>query len=767
MSDNTLMQMPENYKRQVEWIFGAYELAGVSFPDGFQKDAIQNSVGARKNDSWKDWKCSISIVTNEKGTFLLVEDEGTQGLTGPNYDLNEFRKIVENNEDIDPTWRLARFSSRNVSGGNQTGPGKYGVGKSVYSVASIDYDYCFESQREDGLYVVNRNNCGKIYSKAFENNEAKNKLIEWTGLTPKCSVGTRVIIFNPNEEIVRSIKSGDIIQYIQESWWLSIKRMGENSGIFVNGERVNLPDSIEYDNAYDLPRPETYQPGYRVKHFGLYVSKKGDNEWHGISYYRMGMKIGSVDVDDIPPSIRDKYWGYIEVDKEWEERLADIEDTIHYGVAKNKKRTTIYQYLKGFANSKIHQLLIDWGYVKDKENADKKLQDTLKKISTELQDLFDEMGFEDLGKGPKKPDFAVRWRNIHYPTEGTETVAPNEVLQFGIRINNDYVTDKKFEYRLDVVSKSDDHIVSTLDQGSIKILSGKYYDKDYAPIITSGIAERFEENRIVLMVKVSGSGKEKRKELPFFFDIDKPDNSRREVVLSLHSIDFPREGSRRVNYGESISNVSYLIDNKRCDELDFIVRVGVHNCENPTNPQIVEIGRFAGHVDPYEEVIIDSIPAIEFPENVYSTYIQEGVLELRARVVASAASGEYEKGERITDYRYKIFLNQDEKNGKDGSFIPRTDPQPDNFRRSWYKKYGNDRIIYINNAHPAYLAIQYDESRQIEYMRQEMLKQYVLLYLAEGKFSMFGNGVDLSEMELVEATQCIMDKIEEVYHRSI
>ena len=51
-------------------------------------------------------------------------------------------------------------------------------------------------------------------------------------------------------------------------------------------------------------------------------------------------------------------------------------------------------------------------------------------------------------------------------------------------------------------------------------------------------------------------------------------------------------------------------------------------------------------------------------------------------------------------------------------------------------------------------------------MKQEMLKQYVLLYLEEGKYSMFGKGEDITKMDPIEAGKCIMDKVEEVYQRS-
>ena len=71
---NTLMPIPQNYKNTVDWILGAYADAGVSFPNGFQKDAIQNAVGARKTNKFKDWRCDISLVSNEFGTFVIIED---------------------------------------------------------------------------------------------------------------------------------------------------------------------------------------------------------------------------------------------------------------------------------------------------------------------------------------------------------------------------------------------------------------------------------------------------------------------------------------------------------------------------------------------------------------------------------------------------------------------------------------------------------------------------------------------------------------------
>ena len=141
--------MPQDFKKGIDWIIDAYELAGVTFSDGFQKDAIQNAVGARKTDNWNNWKCKIDYVKNKKGSFLIIEDEGTEGLTGPNLTATEITEKINNEEEIPADWRLARFSSRNVSGGIETGAGKYGVGKSVYSACSTNYDYCFDSLRRD------------------------------------------------------------------------------------------------------------------------------------------------------------------------------------------------------------------------------------------------------------------------------------------------------------------------------------------------------------------------------------------------------------------------------------------------------------------------------------------------------------------------------------------------------------------------------------------------------------------------------------------
>ena len=68
--------------------------------------------------------------------------------------------------------------------------------------------------------------------------------------------------------------------------------------------------------------------------------------------------------------------------------------------------------------------------LKDKENEDKKLRDELKQIAEDIQDLFDKLGFEDLGKGPQKADFDIRWQDILYPVENSEEVTTGDNISF-------------------------------------------------------------------------------------------------------------------------------------------------------------------------------------------------------------------------------------------------------------------------------------------------------------------------------------------------
>lgn len=763
-----LTAMAQNYKNNVDWIIGAYLDAGVTFPNGFQKDAIQNAVGARKNHKWKNWSCDISYIENEKGKFIVVEDFGTLGLTGKNKSVEELRQMMADGKVLEPEERLSRFTTMFNSGGNTTGGGLFGAGKSVYSVASNTYTYYFDSLREDDLYVANVNASGQVEEVAFEGDAAEKYILERTGLSPKTTYGTRVIIEDPKDELVQSINDGSIIDYIQESWWLIIQRLTDGAAIKVNGTPVTVPDGIKAGtHVFDLPSPDTYATNYKVKHFGFYLFENGGNVWDGISYYRKGMKIGEIDLKDIPEKLKGKFWGYVEVDEEWEDGLAEIEDKVHFGVSKGKKSRQAYQNLKNYTNEKVKKILGEWGFIKDKENEDKKLKDELKQIAEEVQDLFDSLGFEDLGKGPQKSDFDVRWQDIKYPVEGSERVTLSDEIKYSVRIKSSYATDKRFEYKLYVLNPESGEIVSQIDNDRVTVKSNTVFKKDFIHKVTKDNSIRYAENRIVLSVKVIGSGKEKKKELVYFFDIDRPDNSRDIVNLSLHECRFPVEGSRRVNFDEYLEKVCYKIENKRNHTLNFKLNVSIHNASDPALPKIVDVASFTDSVDPFGEIVTPYIDKIVFERSVYERYMTEGVLELRARLIANEDDEQFEKGDKITSYYYKIFLNMDEKNGKNDAFDVQSIDAPDNYKRSWFTP-GNGRTIYLNVGHVAYLNTQDYPDIQHEYLREQMLKQYVLLYLAEGKYDMFGEeGQDFAELEPQEAADKVIEKIESVYYKSL
>ena len=760
--------IPQNYKNNVDWILGAYEDAGITFPNGFQKDAIQNAVGARKTNKWKNWSCDISLIENEHGSFVVVEDSGTVGLTGNNTPAEEINQMMANGKELSASERLSRFTSMFNSGGNTTGSGLFGAGKSVYSVASQTYTYYFDSYREDGLYVANLNKCGQVRAVALEGSDAKKFIHDNTGLDEKTRTGTRVIIEKPKEELADSIRQGTIVPFIQESWWLIIQRLDESSSITVNGNPVPVPAGIkDGSHVFELQNPETYASNYKVKHFGLYVFDKSGNIWEGISYYRKGMKIGDIELKDIPEKIKGKYWGYVEVDESWENDLSEIEDKVHFGVSKGKKLCASYQNLKNYCNEKAKANLIEWGFIKDKEIEDKKLKDELKQIAEDIQDFFDKLGLENLGKGPQKSDFDVRWQDIAYPVKDSEKVTFGDEINFSVRIKSSYATDKKFEYKLYVLNPATGEVVSSITNNKIIVKSNTIEKITFTHKVTSDNSIRFAENRIVLSVKVIGSGNEKKKELPYFFDTDHLDKRRESVNLSLHECLFPIEGNRRVNFGEKVRKVCYKIENQRNHELSYKLNVSVHNASDPTCPKIVDIESFTGVVKPFEDVITPYIEEIVFEKAIYEQYLTKGVLELRARLIANKDDGQYEKGDKITFYHYKIFLNSDEKNGKNDAFDVQSIVAPENYKRSWCTP-GTGRTIFLNVGHVAYLNVQDYPEIQHEYLREQMMKQYVLLYLGEGKYDMFGqDGKDFSELEPQEAADQVLEKIESIYAQSL
>lgn len=757
-------QMPLNYKNQVKWVFDAYENAGVGLANGFQKDAIQNSIGARPSKKWDGFKCEIKIVTTSKGRFLVVEDSGTVGLTGQNIGSDEiFRLSNDDSYKFPPTERLSRFTSMNNSGGNAVGGGLYGVGKVVYTVASEKYSYYFDSLTSEGKYLANSNESGMVIKYALEEDEARQFIIDNTGLDPKKTTGTRVIIVSPKEEIISAVENGEIIKFIQESFWKTIEKMGDSGGIYVQDKKIEIPTWVVNFSENKEINNILVNPGYRIKNCGLYLYRNGGNEWTGISYYRKGMKIGEIELKEIPDKVKDKFFGFVELDEPWEEALEEIEDNVHFGVNKYKKNYNAYQYLKSFTNDMFRQQMIKWGFIKEKNNDDAAFNKELNEMAKEILDELMRQGFEELGKGPKKASFDVRWKNIEYPTAGSEEVANEDDIKFTFRISNTFLSDRKIKYSLYVIDAESGNVINNIESGNLNIKPNDVCEKSYVFNVNEETANRYRLNKILLNVDLQNSQKSIQKILPFYFDCQKPDNFKEEVSLNLHSIEFPREKKLRVNFGEELKNISYRIDNKINDVLKFRLSISVHDITNSEANKIADLKIIEGEINPFETLITEPFD-YEIEEKVFTKYLSEGVVELRARLSVKEDTAKYEKGTIVAKYFYKFFLNQDEKNGSMGIPVESYNDVEHKEMRSRCDTIGGRKII-INTGHPDYLFYSDDLKYHRAYCKNELEKQILMLYLEEGKFSSFGE--DFSEMAPKEAVNAVLNKIELTHYNNL
>lgn len=642
----------------------------------------------------------------------------------------------------------------------------------MYSIASTCRAYYFDSLRNDDLYVANMISKGIMYKKAFENEEAKDFILKETGLAEKTTQGTRIIIVDPLKEISDAFIDGTLVKYIQETWWRKIQRMKGDAGIYVNNKLVTLPKFPTYTHSYDLSDDgEEFKPGFKVKHFGFYVDENGKCPFTGVAYYRKGMKIGTVDLKDlkVPEKLAEKYWAYIEVDSDWEKMLADIEDNIHYGVSKKKRNSSCYIYLRNFMSARMRECLIKWGYIKENKNADEKLNSTLKNIAQDLEGLFAKLNYSSLGLGVEKKPFDIRLNSIKFPVEDTDKVTTGDSISFSLIVKNQSPFEEKYNYKIMVEPVSDPSATKIVNSGSIEVDANAEGKESFSYIVDSETALQGEENKIIIEVNPAGKKKKLTRQIPFCFDCDKQRDVRETVVISLNSCLFPRRNSKRVNGNESLSNVVYRIENRRNETFAYKLALSLLYSNGKQNQTIYKLGDYSGVINPFEEQLVD-VGDVFFDKEKIEQYLDAGILEVKAQVIADADSGdEYMKGDKITKYQLNVFYNRNEKNGFENSFEVQSVREPDNPRRSWSEINGSKRMISLNIEHIAYQAIGNDEDMQESYCKEQMLKQFIMLYIKEGKYDILqlASGLDINDLSPAEVVDAVMDSIDYTYTESL
>ncbi len=740
MVAESAVQVPTNWRSNIEQVVSGYETEPAKgLVHGLQKDSIQNTWGARKTNKGSGWGTRFQLIKNDLGTFLTVEDWGTTGMTGPNMPMDKINSL---SGELGPDHKLARFSAMNYSGGNE-GAGLYGRGKLLFSAASKDYHFYFETFTEEEGYRANykrlNGNMLVVNPVAFEGEVAKNFIREEAGIEPINRVGSRIIIVNPRDEIINAVENGNFLKYIEETWWrILLKYSHVSISVEYNGivEKAKIPavyaDAIEEKNGWKAWNKDRYSVSnyHSVKKIQLFVSEfEIDEELCGVFFYRRDMKIGKIDLD-IPPKIRNKYFGFIEVDSDWEDDLAMNEDLEHYGVKRKSKKC--FQKLK-FEVTNEHKLFMeDLGLFKKKKSEDERLRQELTEISQGLESFFNDINVSSIGsKGPKKEKIDVSWAGMEFPNSKQDRLyTRDEIKNIKFKIKNNTGSTRKVEYKLRVICRNEE--VKTIAtsvkeiQGSAEEIFGPFNLVIDSPLV------RFEKNFINL--EVSFAGKTITKEIPIYYDITPITTPRHNFLVKNSSMTFPHQDSKRINTNESLKDIKYTIENNTIETAYIAFHLSTHNVEKSN--ELLESALIKKDIvlNPYDKIEIDC-PDIFFSTDAYESEVGKGKIELRARISAAKDFLNYETAEELSKgSKITVYFNQDP-DGIGSTFSDFRMLMDENGKRSDLINEDGNWVFEVYVKHPAYERIADDDEHRIEYLNEEMLKQMVRAHIQEGNFS--------------------------------
>jgi hypothetical protein len=754
---------------------------------GLQKDAIQNGWGARVSD--RGWSFEFRIVRIPNGSLLLtMTDHGTTGLVGKVFDYQDSKLP----EDIPPTEKLARFECMFDSGGG-VGPGLFGRGKLLFNVASrqsaIIYDsLTIEKQYRLGGRRIKGRKCEQL-RRVLENDTARAELKRYSGgtLSPLEQPGTRITIVDPIDEVVDSIRNGTFLQAINETWWEIINKYkakivlidenGKTEVAKVPYEFGSLPQSDENNwKVYYKQNLEVQinEKTYRIKHLHLLLPPLNHvvrDELLGISIHRRGMKVGTLQLSGIPDQISDRFFGYVQLNPDFEELIAQTENTTHYGFA--TRHSPAYRELKKTVQENLDLFMQKLGFRASQKEENERAQRILNEAKADLDNILNGLGVPGFGMGSAgKDEITISVKDLVFPN-GSNYVNLDAIISgFKYRLKN--TSTKTKTVLIEVFTReSGAGVVETL------LPKTKVIIKDHGQFETGALTLNLRKGlysrgkKIGCTAQVLDEKGEKLCEKTFYVYIDMPVESVDEkATILLASADWPRSNSHRVDYNQKIKNIIYDIENLTALPMKVKLKVGTIWADE--KERIDTISDAEIDLSPFEKNQY-SVSEIMVSKEKYSE-IDKGKIILRCHATALETTNLWEKGERLAESNVTFFLNMDPRYGF--------------FEETKYKDFGPSKPmswaepvegglqryrICINSTHPAYTDVsRKDDVERRNYLFKEMARQtvYVLLHRnqteAIKKLAKLANIVNLDEMAaddvLSELAYPITDRILSEYY---
>jgi hypothetical protein len=746
--------MPMNWRewiaqveREYEEIYGSDYLA-----IGLQKDAIQNSWGARISPKGANWSFGFEFIQDkDKGSFLIATDQMCYGLTGPDTPPDQLKNIQDNKD-----YRLAKFRSMLYSADNLQGAGQFGRGKTLYLAASKDHHIIYDSYTNKGEY---RSGWIKIVgddlklSNNFTDNAARKNLEKHgpEGIKPLATYGTRIIIVNPRDELIEAIKDGRMTEYIGETWWLILMRNLEIATIY-KGKKKKAEMPAEFVNLSSTDSSErkcrTYSAIFdykgtscRFKKVQLFfANKKITDSLRGVYLYRRDMKIAKMDLKEVPPEMDDKLYGYAELEPQ--SALEDIynnqkvEGVEHGSFAKHKG---IFQAMKNSLDDCFKQFKDEMGFGYYKGQEERKTKEASEKAYQSFQEEWGELS--GLGTGqPLHPAKKLKiWLfSLELPRPPQKFVyAGDDLTNVIFKIKNISTADLALKITFKTIDEND-KLIEELDSiDDVAIAVGKTWKNSAFGFRVDGAKYNMERFYLVCSCEdQAGQVKEEKKEIVYVGPPSSP-IATKPVSLELQSIVFPKD--RRADFGEKITNIEYHVKNETCAKIQAKFRLRV--IEFPTSQQGQEIIICEKDMDinpNAEEHVI--CPDIEIQAEKFKKLFEggeKGAVILRATLVnlkdfvfdLGNGATTCERADKLAICDTKFWVNCEA--GK-GIF--------DRLDCSWEggleepKSRVDGSTFILNNTHPEFVIVKNskDDERRENYIYEQYCRQALVLILRKG-----------------------------------